>query len=39
MRALSLSVEDGNRARALCERAGFAPARRDGDSTVMVLTL
>ena len=36
---ISLSVEDGNRARRLYERAGFTPVGRDGGSDVMVRTL
>jgi ribosomal protein S18 acetylase RimI-like enzyme len=39
LRRISLSVEDGNRARHLYERAGFTPVGRDGGSDVMVLTL
>jgi GNAT superfamily N-acetyltransferase len=35
--ALSLSVEDGNRARALYQRAGFAVSDRNGESDVMLL--
>ncbi|PRY48726.1 L-amino acid N-acyltransferase YncA [Geodermatophilus tzadiensis] len=38
-RALSLSVEDGNRARVLYERAGFVVVGRLGDSDVMLLDL
>lgn len=38
-RALSLSVEDGNRARVLYERAGFVVVGRSGDSDVMLLDL
>ena len=38
-RALSLSVEDGNRARALYERAGFVVAGRNGNSDTMRLDL
>jgi ribosomal protein S18 acetylase RimI-like enzyme len=37
MRAISLSVEDGNRARALYERAGFNVVGREGESDVMLL--
>ena len=37
--ALSLSVEDGNPARRLYERLGYAVVRRAGDSTVMRLDL
>lgn len=33
---LSLSVEDGNRARALYEEAGFVPVGRVGGSTTML---
>jgi ribosomal protein S18 acetylase RimI-like enzyme len=39
LRRISLSVEDGNRARRLYERAGFTPVSRAGGSDVMVLTL
>jgi len=39
LRRISLSVEDGNRARGLYERAGFTTVGRDGDSDVMVLTV
>lgn len=39
LRALSLSVEDNNRARALYERSGFKLVRRDGNSDVMLLAL
>jgi ribosomal protein S18 acetylase RimI-like enzyme len=39
LRAISLSVESGNRARALYERAGFRVVRRVADSDVMVLEL
>jgi len=39
LRRLSLSVEDGNRARRLYERAGFTPVGREGGSDVMVLML
>jgi GNAT superfamily N-acetyltransferase len=39
LRRLSLSVEDGNRARRLYERAGFTAVGREGGSDVMVLTL
>jgi ribosomal protein S18 acetylase RimI-like enzyme len=39
LRLISLSVEDGNRARRLYQRAGFTTVGRDGDSDVMVLTL
>jgi ribosomal protein S18 acetylase RimI-like enzyme len=39
LRRISLSVEDGNRARRLYERAGFTPVGREGGSDVMVLTL
>ncbi len=40
LRALSLSVEDGNEvARLLYERRGFVPCSRVGDSDVMLLTL
>jgi GNAT superfamily N-acetyltransferase len=35
-RALSLSVEDGNRARALYERAGFVRHSRNGTSDTML---
>jgi ribosomal protein S18 acetylase RimI-like enzyme len=38
LRRLSLSVEDGNRARHLYERTGFIVVGREGDSDVMVLT-
>lgn len=37
--ALSLSVGDGNPARRLYERLGYAPVRRTGDSTTMRLDL
>jgi GNAT superfamily N-acetyltransferase len=37
--ALSSSVADGNRARALYERAGFAVIGRNGDSDLMLLNL
>jgi len=37
--AVSLSVEDGNPARRLYERLGYAIVRRAGDSTVMRLDL
>jgi ribosomal protein S18 acetylase RimI-like enzyme len=37
--AISLSVEDGNRARVLYDRAGFTPADRNGGSDTLVLTL
>ncbi|KAE8765107.1 GNAT family N-acetyltransferase [Georgenia thermotolerans] len=36
---LSLSVEDGNRARNLYLRHGFVPVGRDGNADTMVLTL
>lgn len=36
-KALSLSVEDGNRARGLYERAGFVCHSRNGNSDTMVL--
>jgi ribosomal protein S18 acetylase RimI-like enzyme len=39
MRGVSLSVEDGNRARVLYERAGFTPVSREGNSDVMLRTL
>ena len=39
LRAVSLSVEDGNRARALYERAGFRVVGRNGDSDTMLLPL
>jgi GNAT superfamily N-acetyltransferase len=35
---LSLSVEDGNRARALYESEGFVPVGRSGDGTIMLRT-
>jgi ribosomal protein S18 acetylase RimI-like enzyme len=38
-RALSLSVEDGNRARSLYRRAGFAAVGRNGNSDTMRLEL
>jgi GNAT superfamily N-acetyltransferase len=38
-RAISLSVEDGNRARELYLAAGFTPAGRNGTSETMVLDL
>jgi ribosomal protein S18 acetylase RimI-like enzyme len=37
--AISLSVEDGNRARLLYERAGFTAVGRNGDSNTMCLRL
>ena len=37
--AVSLSVEDGNRARALYERAGFTVVGRNGGSDTMLLAL
>lgn len=37
--AISLSVEDGNRARALYERMGFAKVGRNGGSDTLLLTL
>jgi ribosomal protein S18 acetylase RimI-like enzyme len=37
--AASLSVEDGNRARALYERAGFVVVGRSGGSDTMLLAL
>jgi ribosomal protein S18 acetylase RimI-like enzyme len=37
--AISLSVEDGNRARVLYERAGFSVVGREGNSDVMLLRL
>jgi ribosomal protein S18 acetylase RimI-like enzyme len=39
LRAISLSVEDGNRARALYARAGFLPIGRNGRSDTLLLTL
>ncbi|WP_229068857.1 GNAT family N-acetyltransferase [Actinoplanes sp. DH11] len=36
---LSLSVEDGNTARRLYERCGFAVVGRNGDSDTMVLNI
>lgn len=39
LRALSLSVEDGNRARHLYQRVGFTVAGRNGGSDTMLLTL
>jgi ribosomal protein S18 acetylase RimI-like enzyme len=39
LRGISLSVEDGNRARVLYERAGFRVVGREGNSDVMLLTL
>jgi ribosomal protein S18 acetylase RimI-like enzyme len=36
---LSLSVEDGNRARALYEATGFVPVGRNGGSDTLLLTL
>ena len=38
-RALSLSVEDGNRARRLYERAGFTVVGRSGGSHTMLFVL
>lgn len=38
-RAISLSVEDGNRARSLYERTGFRVVGREGGSDVMLLDL
>lgn len=37
LRAISLSVEDGNRARALYERMGFAKVGRNGGSDTLLL--
>lgn len=39
LRRLSLSVEDGNRARSLYLSVGFAPVGRDGTSDTLVLSL
>ena len=39
LRGISLSVEDGNRARHLYERAGFRTVGRNGGSDTMLLTL
>ncbi|POH71686.1 GNAT family N-acetyltransferase [Arthrobacter glacialis] len=39
LRAISLSVEDGNRARALYERLGFVKVGRNGGSDTMLLQL
>lgn len=39
VRAISLSVEDGNRARALYTRAGFIPVGRNGGSDTLLLEL
>jgi ribosomal protein S18 acetylase RimI-like enzyme len=39
LRAVSLSVEDGNRARVLYERAGFAGVGRNANSEIMLLHL
>lgn len=39
IRAISLSVEDGNPARRLYERAGFAVVGRNGGSDTMLLRL
>lgn len=39
VRALSLSVSDGNDARRIYERAGFVAVDRDDESTTMLLTL
>jgi ribosomal protein S18 acetylase RimI-like enzyme len=39
LRAVSLSVEDGNRARRLYERAGFVVVGRSGTSDTMLLEL
>ncbi|MCY7286894.1 MAG: GNAT family N-acetyltransferase [Cryobacterium sp.] len=39
VRAISLSVEDGNRARHLYERTGFTVVGRNGGSDTMLLTL
>lgn len=39
LHAISLSVEDGNRARALYERFGFSVVGRSGNSDVMLLRL
>jgi ribosomal protein S18 acetylase RimI-like enzyme len=39
MRGVSLSVQDGNRAGVLYERAGFTPVSREGSSDVMLRTL
>ncbi len=38
-RGISLSVEDGNRARKLYERAGFTTVGRDGGANTLLLTL
>jgi len=39
LRGISLSVEDGNRARHLYERAGFRTVARNGGSDTMLLAL
>jgi GNAT superfamily N-acetyltransferase len=39
LRALSLSVSDGNHARRIYDRAGFVPVDRDDEATTMLLTL
>jgi ribosomal protein S18 acetylase RimI-like enzyme len=38
-RAISLSVEDGNRARLLYERLGFSKVGRNGGSDILLLEL
>jgi ribosomal protein S18 acetylase RimI-like enzyme len=39
LRAISLSVEDGNRARLLYERLGFRKVGRNGGSDTLLLEL
>ena len=39
LRAISLSVEDGNRARLLYERLGFLKVGRNGGSDTLLLEL
>ncbi len=39
LRAISLSVEDGNRARVLYERLGFRKVGRNGGSDTLLLGL
>jgi GNAT superfamily N-acetyltransferase len=39
VRAISLSVEDGNPARRIYDRAGFVPVGRNGGSDTLLLTL
>ncbi|WP_269048102.1 GNAT family N-acetyltransferase [Paenarthrobacter sp. Z7-10] len=39
LRAISLSVEDGNRARALYDRLGFVKVGRNGGSDTLLVRL